>query len=126
MSRLASCTLFAEVLSRRDGHLLNGGKISLLYTDDKSAAYDTKLSQDEEGFTLNYVLEGDCILRVDTASDVVYREVPVPGGIPPTRFESRVVRTYKSAEKPLHVAGEVSDIVISVPEQSTEKAQSTP
>ena len=118
-------TVRGSLVAARDAHALNGGTVSLLYADDRSAAYNTKLWKDKEGFTLNYVLEGDYILRVDTASDVVYREVPVSGGVPLTRVESRVVRTYGSTEQPLHVSGEVSDIVISVPTQSVEKAGST-
>ncbi|UWZ84243.1 peptidase associated/transthyretin-like domain-containing protein [Occallatibacter riparius] len=114
-------TVRGSLIAARDGHLLNGGKVSLLYTDDHSVAYDTNLSKDEETFTLNYVLEGDYILRVDAVSDVEYREVPVPGGFQPTRIESRTVHTYGAIEQPLHVAGEISDAVISVPEQSAQK-----
>ena len=111
-------------MAARSGRLLNGGKISLLNPADRSAAYDTKLSNEEEGFTLNYVLEGDYILRVDMASEIDYREVPVPAGVPPTRIESHVVRTYGRTEQSVHVGGDVSELIISVPEQSADKAQS--
>ncbi len=81
----------------------------MLYTDDKSVAYDTKLSKEEDVFTFNYVLEGDYILRVDTAFGLEYREVPVPGGIPPIR-RNRVSPDLRDNEKPLHVGGEVASL----------------
>jgi hypothetical protein len=114
-------TVRGILVAARDGHQLNGGKLSLLYVDDQSVAYEATLSKAEEAFTFNYVLEGDYTLRVDSASDVDYKEVAVPGAIPPTKTEGHDIRTYGSTDKPLHVAGELSDLVISVPERTVEK-----
>jgi uncharacterized protein (DUF2249 family) len=118
-------TVRGTLVAARTGRLLNGGKVSLLNAADRSAAYDTKLTNEEEGFTFNYVFEGDYILRVDSASEMEYREISVPGGIPPTRIESHVVRTYGSTEQLLHVGGEVSDLIISAPEESNHEVKST-
>lgn len=119
-------TVRGVLVASHDGHLLNGGKLSLLNADNKGKASSTSLTRDDEGFTFSYVPEGDYIVRVDEASDSEYLEVRNPDGWPPTRTETHVLRTYGSTDLPLHVAGEVSGLTISVPDQPSQKAQSKP
>ncbi|HEX3437110.1 MAG TPA: carboxypeptidase-like regulatory domain-containing protein, partial [Pseudacidobacterium sp.] len=92
----------------RDGHVVNGGKVSLLYADDKTEALSTNLMRDDNGFAFIFVPEGDYILRVADASDVEYEDIPnPPHSVPPTRTVTHSLRRYGSTDQPIHVDGDV-------------------
>jgi hypothetical protein len=117
-------TLRGNIIAARDGHVLNGGSLELLYPDDKSMVAVTSLPNDDDTFTFSFVPEGDYILRVDGASDTEYREVSNgPNNWPPTHTEPHVLHHYGSADQPIHVAGELSGITIAAPDLPPQKAQ---
>ncbi|MGO8934680.1 MAG: hypothetical protein ACLPLZ_11370 [Terracidiphilus sp.] len=105
------------IVSAHDGHLLNGGKLSLLSSDDKSVIGQTSLTKDDDAFTFSFVPEGDYILHVEDASDNEYREVPNKSDSwPPTQTETRTIRRYGTADQPIHVASELSGVTVAVPD----------
>ena len=109
-------TVRGNILAARDGHILNGGKLSLLHADDRSEAGHASVSKDDNTFTFAFVPEGDYILRADGV-DNDYFEVPnLPDSWPPTHTESKLLRSYGTAESQIHVAGELIGITISAPD----------
>ena len=106
----------------RDGHSVNGGKVSLLHADDRSELASTELARDDTGWTLSFVPEGDYILRISNSEDLEYEEIANgPGSIPPTHWESHATHHYAPAEQPVHVEGDLSGLAISVPEPVAKK-----
>ncbi|WP_058187614.1 peptidase associated/transthyretin-like domain-containing protein [Terracidiphilus gabretensis] len=105
------------VTAASDGHVLNGGQVSLLYPDDKSKVSETTITRDAE-FDFTFVPEGDYLLHVDRASDAEYKETPnSPGSVPPTRTESHALRSYGTAEVPIHVSNDMTNVVVAVPDR---------
>ena len=109
-------TIRGNVLAARDGHILNGGRLALLYADDRTEAWHASVSKDDNTFTFAFVPEGDYILRADGV-DNDYFEVPnTPDSWPLTHPESKLVRSYGTAESQIHVTGELIGITISAPD----------
>jgi hypothetical protein len=125
ISRMHS--VHGSIVAARDGHVINGGQLSLLYPDDKSEASHTSLTKDDDGFSFSFVPEGDYILRVNSASDNEYVEIPnPPHSSPPTRTETHTVRGYGSADYPLHIGSDLAGIVVAVPDLAGQKSQLKP
>lgn len=105
------------IVSAHDGHVLNGGTLSLLSEDDKSIVGKTSLTKDHDVFTLSFVPEGDYVLHVEDASDNEYREVPNKSDSwPPTQTETRTIRRYGTADQPIRVASDLSGVTVAVPD----------
>jgi hypothetical protein len=105
-----------SLVAAHDGHILNGGKLSLLYADDRSEAGQASVSKDDSTFTFAFVPEGDYILRAD-GSDMDYVEIQNPAGQwPPSHTEPKTLRNYGTAEQPIHVAGELTGVTVSAPD----------
>lgn len=116
-----------SITAARDGHLVNGGQLALLYPDDKSVASHASLTKDDDGFSFSFVPEGDYILRVSSASDNEYVEVPnAPHSMPPTRSETHTLRNYGIADYPLHVGSDLAGVVVAVPDLPGQESQTTP
>jgi hypothetical protein len=104
-------------VTARDGHVLNGGMVSLRYPDDQSQLSETSVTSEAE-FDFTFVPEGDYLLHVDGASDTEYKEIPnSPGTVPPTHTESHVLRSYGAAEISIHVSNDITSAVVTVPDQ---------
>lgn len=109
-------TVRGNVIAAHDGHLINGGRVHLLYPDDRSELDSTQLTRDGD-FNLSFVPEGDYILHVTGAADTEYTEVSNGrGAMPPTHTETHVLHHYGEAEMPIHIAGDMSGVVISAPD----------
>ncbi len=114
------------ITAARDGHVVNGGTIQLLYADDKTEAAKIDLIKDDTSFSLNFVPEGDYIVRVTDAADLEYTEVSNGVGVfPPTRTEMHAVHHYATGEQPLHVQGDVTGLAVAVPEKAPKAAQTS-
>jgi len=101
----------------KDGHTVNGGEVKLVYADDQSQLAEATVQYDDAAFHLEYVPEGDFVLKVSGAKDLTMVQVEnSPGSTPRFREESKTVKTYGDAEQPLVVKGDVSDVVAMVPE----------
>ena len=100
----------------KDGHPLNGGKITLLYPDDNSEMTDASIQEEARIFELEFVPEGDFTLKVSAAADVTQIQVPnAPGYTPRFHEETKTLKTYGDIEQPLTVKGDTSDIVVTMP-----------
>ena len=110
-------TVRGSIEAAHDGHVLNGGLLSLLHADDKSKAGSAKVNKDDNTFSFSFVAEGDYILHVDEAADNEYREVPNKDmSWPPTRTETHTLQRYGPADLPVHVSGDMTGVVVSAPD----------
>jgi hypothetical protein len=114
------------ITSAYDSHVINGGEVALYYPDDKIPVSSASVTRDDSGFTFSFVPEGDYILRVEYAADVEYDEIPnPPHSTPPTRTETRMLRSYGSADLRLHIDGELSGVIVAVPDLPGQRIQPT-
>ena len=63
---------------------------------------------------MEYVPEGDYVLRVSAAADSVVEHGAIPGDPTGTFTRNKVVQSYLDAEQPLSVTGDASGIVINL------------
>lgn len=115
-------TVRGSVVAAHDGHILNGGKLSLLYPDDRSEAGQTSVSKDDNTFTFAFVPEGDYILRTDGVDNEYTELANGPDSYPPTHTETKLLRSYGTAEQPIHVAGELIGLTVSAPDPPAQTA----
>jgi hypothetical protein len=114
-----------EIVAAHDGHVLNQGNVKLLDADDKSEVESSKVERPDGKFHLFFVPEGNYTLRVDTAADVTYEDVPYPPGtLPPTHEETHTIHAYGVADQPLIVHDDIPNLTISVPDKSTQRPNS--
>jgi hypothetical protein len=117
-------TIKGNIVSARDGHLVNGGSVSLLDASAHSLIGDQFLTEDDPGFTFGLVFEGDYILTVPMSFDVDYVPIKRQGnGLGPPEFNARPRHYYASASMPLHVDGDSDTVTVAVPELSPKDAQ---
>lgn len=111
-------TITGEIVAAHDGHVLNQGNIKLLDAGDKSEVETGKLERADGKFHLLFVPEGNYILRVDTAADVTYEDVPYPPGTMPATHEvTHAIHTYGDADQPINIHDDAPTVVVSVPEK---------
>lgn len=116
LSKLHKVT--GQILAK-DGHALNGAKVTLTNADDKSEVTGTDVDLEDKTFHLEFVPEGDFILTVTEAKDVRRVQVDNPRGtVPKTHEESRTLRTYTDSTQPLTVKGELVGVVAIVKEKA--------
>jgi hypothetical protein len=116
-------TITGEIVAAHDGHVLNQGNVKLLDAGDKSEVESSKLERADGKFHFLFVPEGNYILRVDTAADVTYEDVPYPPGtMPPTHEVTHPIHAYGNADQPINVHDDAPTVVISVPEKSAASA----
>jgi hypothetical protein len=110
-------------MQARTGHVVNAGTAVLLYPDDNSEAASAKVDKDDSTFRFDFVPEGNYILKVTNARDVSREEIPNGplGTVPPTRTKETTIKTYGSEQHPIVIAGDMSGVLISVPDALPEK-----
>jgi hypothetical protein len=87
-----------------------------LYADDHSVAGAGNSSEEDPGFTLNFIYEGEYILTSPISSDVDYQLLPrPPGSVSPPQYDSHPRHFYGSASQPLHVVGDMDAVTVAVP-----------
>jgi hypothetical protein len=106
-------TVSGTLTAKRDGHALNQARAILLYRADKSEVQDDWVQADGS-FSFSYIPEGEYLLRIRHAADTELREgrssdgtsvvLPVP------------VHSYPDFEQSLSVLGDLTGILVSVPE----------
>jgi hypothetical protein len=108
------------LLSKTDGHVLNKGSVSLLFADDRTQLGSTEIGEGNENFDFPFVPEGDYVLKVNSAADARFEEVPnPPGSVPPSRTETTMVHEYGTTEVTLHVDSERTGVTVDVPEKGS-------
>ncbi|WP_162601092.1 carboxypeptidase-like regulatory domain-containing protein [Occallatibacter savannae] len=74
MSRLH--TIRGDIVSARDGHVVNAGQVDLLNADDHMFVASQNLTEDDPSFTFSLIFEGKYILSSTVSSDVDYLQDP--------------------------------------------------
>lgn len=112
------------LVAKKDGHVLNQGSLSLLFADDRSQLGLTAIGKNDERFSFAFVPEGDYVLKVNSAADVSFEEIPnSPGSVPPSHTKTNILHEYGTVEIPIHVDSERGDLTINVPDKtSTDKS----
>jgi hypothetical protein len=116
-------TIHGSIVSAHDGHVINGGAVQLYYADDKSFVASGNSSEEDPGFTLNFVYEGDYTLTSPMSSDVDYQLLPGTGVLSPPQFTTHPRHFYGSASITLHVDGDMDAVTVAVPEPSAKEEQ---
>jgi hypothetical protein len=108
------------LLSKKDGHVLNNGSVSLLFADDRTTLGSTEIVESTANFDFPFVPEGDYVLKVNSAADARVEEIPnSPGTFPPSRAKTTMVHEYGTTEVPLHVGSERTGVTVDVPEKGS-------
>jgi hypothetical protein len=118
-------TISGNFVSARDGHVVNSGQVVLLNSDDRSIVAAANSTEDNPGFVLYFVFEGDYILSSSMSGDVDYIRIPQPRSdvLQPPQYEGKTRHIYGSASMWLHVEGDMNAVTIEVPEPSAKEAQ---
>ena len=104
----------------RDGHAMNGGTVKVLYADDQTQLTEAPVLFDGSGFHLDFLPEGQYVLKVEGGKDVTHIQVANPTGYTPAvREDSKTLQTYPDFQQPLVVTGDLSNFVASQPDAST-------
>jgi hypothetical protein len=120
LSKLHSVT--GSIVQARTGRVVNAGTATLLYPDDNSQAASARVDKDDSTFRFDFVPEGNYILKVTNARDVTREEIPNrPGSLPPTHTEETTIRTYGPQQQPIVITGDMSGVLVSVPDAASEK-----
>lgn len=120
MVRLADMhAVSGTVVEAGSGKVVNAAHVSLLWKDDRSLLVATDVQPDDNGFHFEYVPQGEYILRVEHAKEVIRTEVPTCKAedhcTPPTRLEEKLVRRFGEAEQPLAAQTDLQAVVVPVP-----------
>jgi len=108
------------VVEEKTGRQVNAGMVKLMFPDDKSQANSVRIDPAESTFRFEFVPEGDYLIQVTGARDVVREEVANGvGALPPTHTVETVVRVYgDSEEQALTVQNDVTGVRIVVKEKA--------
>jgi hypothetical protein len=102
------------VVAKQDGHPLSSGWVSLLDPSDKSTISESWLRLADGGFQMQFVPEGDYVLRVSSAADSVVEHGATLSDPNGTFTRHKVLQSYFDSEQPLNVTGDLSGIVINM------------
>jgi hypothetical protein len=111
-----------SVVAKADGHAVDSGTIELDDSETK-AALRTSMVQQDGGFQLNYVPEGQYLLRVTTAADTDKAGGENSGGDFARLLHSKTLKSYGPAELPITVKSDSTGLVLQVPDQGTTPAK---
>lgn len=100
------------VVSEQDEHPLDSGNVLLLDASDRSTIMEGWLNPATGTFELNFVPEGEYVLKVSSAADSVVETGKIPGLQGGTYTRRKAVRDYLDTEQPLSVQGDISGVVV--------------
>ena len=102
------------LVAKQDGHPLSSGSVVLQDPSDKSTITETWVRLEDGRFEMDFVPEGNYLLRVSSAADGVVEHGTSDDNpnVTFTRFKS--LQSYLDAEQPLNVSGDLSGIVVNM------------
>jgi hypothetical protein len=114
--------LTGRVAAGTNAHLVNAANVALVTRDDNKEIATSEISRDDGLFHFEFVPEGDYILRVTNARDVVW-ETPTPDPnaatpmmvLLPSQDKEHVTASYGNVDQPLIFSGEMLDVIATVP-----------
>jgi hypothetical protein len=115
--------LTGRVAAGRDAHLVNAAKIALITRDDNKELSTAEISRDDGLFHFEFIPDGDYLLRVTNARDVVWDPPSPPTAAAPTMILSpfggqdkeRVLATYGTVDQPLLFSGDTLGVTVTIP-----------
>lgn len=115
--------LYGRVAAGTDAHLVNAANVALVTRDDNKEIATSEISRDDDLFHFEFVPDGDYILRVTNARDVVW-ETPAPDPnsmmvLLPWQDKERVIASYGNVDQPLSFSSEMLDVIATVPPTTT-------
>lgn len=117
-------TVKGNIVSARDGHVINSGNVFLTNTLDHSLSANQTLTEEDASFTFSFILEGDYSLTAPMSFDVDFVPLPHIGSSPgPLQYDIHARHMYGSASMPLHVDGDIDGLTIAVPEPTPKEKQ---
>jgi hypothetical protein len=117
-------TIRGNIVSAHDGHVVNSGQVILFNADDHTYAGSDHVTEENTGFTLSFIFEGDYVLNVPMSADVDYLPVArASGAVGPPQFDAHVLHFYGNSSAPLHVDGDIDGAIINVQEPTAKEAQ---
>lgn len=112
-------SISGSITQARTGRVVNAGTVALLYPDDNTAMASVKIGVYDSTFHFDFVPEGNYILKVTDARDVTREELPAPpDSLSRPAFNEIISHNYGPQEQPITVVGDMSGILIAVPEKS--------
>jgi len=114
--------LTGRVAAGHDGHLVNAAKVALVTRDDNKELSSTEVSREDGLFHFEFIPDGDYILRITEARDVVW-EAPAPpatgSSFPmmlfPAQDKERVIASYGGVDQTLLFSGDTLGVTVTVP-----------
>lgn len=116
-------TIAGSVAAKADSHAVNSGWVSLEDSDTKTQIRGTEIQQDGS-FRLNYILEGQYILKVGGAADTEKSGDEASSSFPAFMMHSKTLKAYGPTEMPITLKNDSTGLVIQVPDISATPAQS--
>ncbi len=121
--------LTGHVAAGPDAHLVNAASLELVTREDQKVLATSSISRDDGLFHFEFVPNGDYILRVSNARDVVWEQPKRAPNAPPDPFPQndieRVLQTYGSAEQPVILRGDQLGFNITVPPSASKDPAKT-
>jgi hypothetical protein len=112
-------------LLAKDGHVINDGKVALLFADTQEELTSVRV-QDNGIFHLAYVPEGNYVLTATNVHDIVLDEEPdSPTPSSPTHPVRRTTHTYGDLQQPLTVQTSDQSLTLTLPDSPAPPNNST-
>jgi hypothetical protein len=117
--------LTGRVAAGPDAHFVNAAKLSLVTREDGKELASTEISREDGLFHFEFVPDGDYLLKVTDARDVVWEpQKPDPrdpfNPIPP-KDKERVLKAYGDTEQPIILEGDMLGDIATVPANTVPK-----
>jgi hypothetical protein len=105
------------VVAKADSHPVDSGMVELEDTETKAKIRAANIEQDGS-FHLNYVPDGQYVLRVSAAADTDTAAGGDSGGDFARLMHSKTIKSYGSAELPILLKSDSTGLILQVPDQS--------
>ncbi len=113
-------TVSGSVVDANSGRAINGGRVTLLYSDDNTELTSVDIDKEDSAFHFYYVPEGEYTFKVTGARDVTREEIPYPAGtVPPTHTVEKKLRDYDVEPQPLSIHSDATGLTIQAQVKST-------
>ena len=115
-------TLSGNVVSKADNHAIDSGIIELVDSETKTKLRSAMFEQDG-GFHINYVPDGQYILKVTSAEDTDRTATDDSGGDFARMLHAKTLKSYGTTELPILVKSDSTGLILQVPDQSAAPAR---
>jgi hypothetical protein len=109
-------SIAGSVVAKADNHPVDSGTVALEDAETKATLRTAMLEQDGS-FHLNYVVDGQYILKVTSASDTEKTAGSDSGGDFVRMLHAKTLKSYGAAELPILLKSDTTGLVLEVPDQ---------